>query len=107
MPLDKDNRLRSKKLRDSAKGQPCSIRIPGHCNGNPETTVLCHGNGGGGTKTEDTWAAFGCSSCHDIVDFRVRDPAIPRDRVIVYHYEGIRETQKYWFKKKLLRPPER
>ena len=26
--------------RREAKGQPCMVRIPGVCNGDPETTVL-------------------------------------------------------------------
>lgn len=34
--------FRSKALRDSARGQCCTLQIPGICNSNPETTVLCH-----------------------------------------------------------------
>ncbi|WP_210255108.1 nuclease domain-containing protein [Ochrobactrum sp. MC-1LL] len=32
----------STKLRKSAKGQPCSFQIPGICNHDADTTVLCH-----------------------------------------------------------------
>jgi hypothetical protein len=32
----------SAKLRASAKGELCTFAIPGICNHNPETTVLCH-----------------------------------------------------------------
>ena len=32
----------SKKIRNSARGQDCALRIPGVCNFNPETTVLAH-----------------------------------------------------------------
>ncbi|BBI46989.1 hypothetical protein KPSA1B_105772 [Pseudomonas syringae pv. actinidiae] len=35
-------RMTSKKLRASAKGQDCTVRIPAICNYNPETTVLAH-----------------------------------------------------------------
>ncbi|MGP0834860.1 nuclease domain-containing protein [Serratia sp. CY85251] len=34
--------FRSKVLRDSARGHCCTLQIPGICNGNTETTVLCH-----------------------------------------------------------------
>lgn len=60
-------------LRDYAKGQPCQIRGP-TCNGNPETTVLCHirliGISGMGLKAPDLLAAWGCSDCHAYVDYR-------------------------------------
>ena len=53
------------KLRESAKGQPCMVRIPGVCNGNPETTVLAHLNGGGmGMKNPDFFASFSLSLIH-------------------------------------------
>ncbi len=29
-------------LRKAARGRECQVRIPGVCNGNPETTVLAH-----------------------------------------------------------------
>lgn len=62
---------KSSKIRRSAQGQDCTIRIPGVCNGNPETTVLCHLPGGGmGAKRHDIHGAYGCSSCHDAIDGR-------------------------------------
>ncbi len=62
-------------IRRAARGQDCTLRIPGVCNGDPETTVLCHSNAladgkGMGLKTPDTAACFGCSSCHDVLDGR-------------------------------------
>jgi hypothetical protein len=48
------------------------IRMPGVCNGNPETTVLCHvrmvGLTGMGMKANDLLGAWGCSDCHRYVD---------------------------------------
>ncbi len=35
-------RVVSKKVRDSARGQDCTVRIPGTCNFDPATTVLAH-----------------------------------------------------------------
>jgi len=71
--IPKDEPLRSRALRYSARGQDCTLRIPGHCNGNSETTVLCHapfGRRGVGTKASDDHAVIGCSGCHDALDHR-------------------------------------
>lgn len=67
-------------IRKSARGQDCTLRIPGVCNWNPETTVLCHSNSladgkGMGLKAPDTEACFGCSACHDVLDARAPRPA--------------------------------
>ncbi|SFI83944.1 nuclease domain-containing protein [Albimonas pacifica] len=57
------------KLRQSARGRECTLRLAGACNRNPETTVLCHVKTGGmGRKCPDTAAFFGCSDCHSIYD---------------------------------------
>lgn len=60
------------KLRELARGKPCLIRIPGVCNHNPETTVLCHlrmaGISGMGLKANDLLGAWGCSDCHRYCD---------------------------------------
>ncbi|ENA3462300.1 DUF1364 family protein, partial [Yersinia enterocolitica] len=51
-------------LRKEARGRECQIRIPGVCNGNPETVVLTHyrlaGTCGTGIKPTDEQAAWGC-----------------------------------------------
>ena len=63
--------IRSKKILRHAKGQPCALRLPGICNGNPETTVFCHLNTGGkgmGLKTHDILGFFGCADCHAAYD---------------------------------------
>ena len=66
--------MRSKKLRDSARGQDCAFGIAGVCNGDNRTTVLCHlpskDTGGMGFKSTDLCAAYGCSDCHDAIDNR-------------------------------------
>lgn len=59
-------------LRKLARGMPCMIRMPGVCNGDPATTVLCHlrmaGISGMGMKANDLLGAWGCSACHSYVD---------------------------------------
>jgi hypothetical protein len=67
-------------IRRAARGQDCTIEIPGVCNCNPDTVVLCHDNRlsagkGMGLKAPDTEAAFGCSACHDVLDGRAPRPA--------------------------------
>lgn len=66
-------------IRKAARGEDCTLLIPGVCNFNPETVVLCHSNvledgKGMGLKAPDTEACFGCSSCHDILDGRAPMP---------------------------------
>lgn len=82
--------------RRSAKGQPCMIRIPGVCNGNPETTVLAHyrlaGYCGTGLKPDDDMAAWACSSCHDEADRRTR--RCDTEFVRLCHAEGVLRTQQ-------------
>lgn len=34
--------MRQSKLTRAARDRKCQVRIPGGCNGNPETTVLAH-----------------------------------------------------------------
>jgi hypothetical protein len=57
----------SEKLRKFAKGQPCQMQSE-WCNGDNETTVLCHSRRGAGAgmnqKPSDWWGYHGCSDCH-------------------------------------------
>jgi hypothetical protein len=64
-------RVISQKLRDFAKGKECTLRLPGICNFNPETTVLAHlpcGQKGVGMKSPDHFAIHCCSACHSEID---------------------------------------
>ena len=87
-------------LRKEAKGKECQIRIPGVCNGNSETVVLCHLNQkallgvGMGQKVPDEFGAWGCSNCHDVVDGRVNLDIYTHDEVLIMFYEGVFRTQK-------------
>ena len=82
--------------RREAKGRQCMIRLPG-CNHNRSTTVLCHyplaGYTGMGIKPDDlVFGAWGCSSCHDIVDGRVQTEH-SREVIRLAHAEGVMRTQ--------------
>jgi hypothetical protein len=99
------------KIRKAAQGRECQIRIPGICNGNPETTVLCHLPGGGmGAKQNDLFASFGCSDCHAYVDggfssdtTYLYDPGITGEIVSLYHHEGVIRTQEILLKEGLIK----
>lgn len=94
--------LVSTKLRNSARGQQCQFRVPGVCNNNPETTVLCHAPSevkGMSNKGDDHFAAFGCFECHTALDqHRVDDPPF-------FWLRGIRRTQAIWFEMGLMVVP--
>jgi hypothetical protein len=82
------------KITASARNEQCEIRIPGVCNFNHETTVWCHANGsaagkGMGMKSHDLLGAYGCSSCHAVVDRLVPLPeGLTRVEVKLYFAEG-------------------
>lgn len=82
-------------LRKIARGQSCQIRLPGVCNGNPETTVLCHyrlsGISGIGKKSPDWMGAWGCSDCHRVVDGQTRSQ-FEREELKLYLAEGVFRT---------------
>lgn len=60
-------------IRKSARGMECTLRFPGICNRNPETTAWCHSNRladgkGIGLKAPDHEGCYGCSDCHAWLD---------------------------------------
>jgi len=62
-----------KKIMDAAKGEACTLNIVGVCNYDIETTVASHlpdGSGGSNKLTGPLSIAFGCSSCHAVLDGR-------------------------------------
>lgn len=92
------------KIRESARGQECCIRIPGVCNGDVDTTVLAHlpamAMGGKGL---DIHAAFSCDACHSLVDRRVPNKTeFSGDLIKIWFLEGMIDTQKILVEKGLL-----
>lgn len=66
---------KSQSIRDSARGEECTVRIVGACNHDPATTVWSHipsldGGRGMGMKAIDEAGAYACAGCHDVVDGR-------------------------------------
>lgn len=69
----KSTRPKMTRIRASARGQECTLRFPGICNHNPETTVWCHSNRlmdgkGMSLKAPDEQGCYGCSDCHSWLD---------------------------------------
>lgn len=90
-------------LRRYAAGRACVARIPGVCNGNPETTVLAHLKRGwcGSIKPPDICGVDACSDCHDVIDGRRHVPGLTRtdidalllralvQQLVIYHEADI------------------
>jgi hypothetical protein len=61
----------SKKVRASARGEYCTLRIPGHCGRGNETVVFAHLNSsykGVGNKSPDLFGVYACHGCHTLLD---------------------------------------
>lgn len=95
---------RSKKLKDSAKGKDCTLRLIGTCNGNSETTVLCHVGRRRGTaiKSGDNMAIYACSSCHDAIDGRVSYNSLANPNLHEDILRAIEETQEQFIDEGLM-----
>lgn len=85
--------LRSKRILRLACGQECTLRLPGVCNFNPETTVACHVGKlrGMGHKCGDNMVVFACSSCHDEIDRRTR--TYTKNELAIEILRALEETQ--------------
>ena len=97
----KQKRIESKKARDSARGEDCTLNIVGVCNHDPSTTVLAHlpddsGCGKMGGKSDDVGCAvYACSACHDMIDGRVSEKesiGYINDGKDAYHLRALKRT---------------
>lgn len=83
------------KITKQAKGRECQVRLVGVCNHNPETVVLAHyrksGLCGMGIKPVDILGAWCCSSCHDVIDGRVKSE-YSKDELELEHLRGVART---------------
>ena len=94
------------KIRQSARGEQCTVRIAGYCNRNPETTVLAHyrlaGYCGTSIKPPDFMGAYACSICHDAVDGRIKTD-LSEEELRLAHAEGVMRTLVLLQRKGLLK----
>jgi hypothetical protein len=85
---------KSKKIRESARGADCQVRIPGICNFNSETTIPAHiAKGGMGQKAHDLFIAHCCSSCHAAIDGQTKTD-YTYDELRLMAYDGMVRTQE-------------
>ncbi len=103
-------KVRSDMIMSSALGQPCSLRLPGICNHNPETTVMGHLPGIGkslSSKVSDLHGAFVCSACHDAIDRHTYEKrGLTATIVLDAMLRGHCETQARWVDMGLLSGPD-
>lgn len=95
----------STKLRNSARGQECTFRIPGICQGGTETTVLAHIRDeakGLGNKANDFSAAFACCNCHDAID----QHRLSKEDELAYSLRAMQRTLAIWVAKGLVIVPQ-
>jgi len=75
----KATRITSRAVRRAAEGAPCTVQIPGACDGGGATSVLAHlrmlGGGGVGMKPDDIDSVIACDGCHSCIDSRRPMPA--------------------------------
>jgi hypothetical protein len=93
--------LISTKLRNSAKGELCTFAIPGVCNHDSQTTVLCHAPSetkGMGNKGPDYHAAFGCYACHEALD----QHRFAKEDELRFWLRGIERTHAVWINRGLI-----
>lgn len=84
-------------LRKLARGRICQIRVPGVCDGNPETVVLAHVRkiniSGIGMKSPDVFGAWSCMKCHLCVDGHSKSDFTSAERRLML-LEGMVRTQQ-------------
>lgn len=94
-------------IRKSARDQECTLRFPGICNRNPETTAWCHSNRladgkGMGMKAPDKQGCYGCSDCHAWLDGGYASAGEPRAPVDARFDAARAESQEILKSKGLL-----
>ena len=103
-------RISSKKYLAGSRGQQCTMRIPGVCNGDPATVIPAHirdRHTGRGQKASDISTANCCSNCHDFFDRRSwrQGEIITNEEWLFYALRGLQETLEQRFEAGLLIVP--
>lgn len=107
MPLhQRQPSIASPAIRDSARGESCTVRAEGFCNWNPETVVFAHLTfepKSCNHKVDDLFGCYACSGCHDAID-RYLLPETMRALILV---RAMVETQRILLRKGLIVIPDR
>lgn len=81
-------------IRDSARGEECTVRIPGVCTFDREKTIWSHAplgaaGKGRGLKSLDLCGAYACTACDAVLDGQAPRPAgMTREQVLVEWFFG-------------------
>jgi hypothetical protein len=107
----KSNGPKMTPIRASAQGQDCTLRFPGICNRNPDTTVWCHSNRladgkGMGLKAPDEEGCYGCYDCHAWLDGGYAASGTSRESVDARFDAAREESRQILRAKGLLRNSE-
>lgn len=98
------------KIRESARGQDCLVRLPGVCSFNRETVIAAHirisGLCGIGIKPSDLLTVRACSNCHDVMDGRAK-AAFPAEQLKIYVHEAHCRTLVEYEKEGLVTTPKK
>lgn len=92
----KDKRYRAPKVLEYAKGQFCTVNLPGVCRYNKESTVSAHCNFNGGAmgaKTHDHSVAYACYWCHGVLDGAIPYDWADKHEPFYYMGRGVINTQ--------------
>ena len=90
--------IRSKKLRDSARNEDCTLQIAGVCTYDSSTTILAHfphESHGTALKATDVSSGYACQACHDAIDNRVMDAISKEDREFYMRRAQIRTLERF------------
>ena len=92
--------IKSNQIRQSARGEGCTINIYSVCNYDPETTVYAHVKSPmSGYKSSDlAGGIYCCSSCHDALDRRVINESFESERD-AYTLRAVQKTLHKLFEK--------
>jgi hypothetical protein len=91
--VQKESPIRSKAIRESAKGEGCTVRIPG-CPSDPLQTIWSHyrgsaGGKGGAIKASDVCGCYACTYCDSVYDGQhPRPDGMTKEAVDLAWHEG-------------------
>lgn len=94
MPAQKTPDRVQQSIRDSARGEECTVRIPGVCTFDPEKTIWSHAPFGAagkakGLKALDLCGAMCCTACDAVLDGQApRPPGMTREQVLIEWFYG-------------------
>lgn len=83
----------NQKIRDSARGEECTVRIVGVCTFDPEKTIWSHAplkaaGKGGQIKALDLCGAYCCTACDAVVDGQLKVPGVSRAQALEDWFMG-------------------